>query len=355
MIYTLEIQKLLNKASYLDDKNKDKIKYFLQAIQLADDNQDIEWAYELRMQLMDIEWEHTDRKNFLPTFSWLLNAYDASPDEYDVEELLWKYKWIISEVQSNPEISLAHMNNIMDDFKRRSELEGYNLRAYHSKLLHEAAEQMDVEKSLYLQSQINLFPRDGISDCQACELDSEVLTLLQDNNFEEGLNKAQPILQEQYTCARVPLVTRVNIAYHALINGQPDIAQQYLDRVIQELSEREEDTYLISSLGDFMPVIFALKPESAWNYVEQFIPWTLDTDKSTRFFFARGMAEALSQKQGGETVTLNIPPSHALYRPENTYTVDEIYTYYLDKAKLLAKQFDLRNENNNFTNQIKTR
>jgi len=351
-MYTLQIQKLLNKASYLTDKEKDKLRYYLQAIQLADENNDIDWAYELRMQLMDIEWEHNDRRNFLPTFSWLLNAYDERPDQYNPEELLWKYKWIISEVQSNPQISKDQVASIMEDFKRRSEKEGYNLRAYHSKLLHEAAEEEDVEKSRLLQEQINLFQRDGISDCQACELDSEVLIHLQANEFDKGYNKAQPILQEQYTCARVPIVTRINLAYYALKNDEVDIAQQLFERIEQELSEREEDTYLISSIGNFIPVVFRLKPMAAWSYLQQFMAWSLDTDKSTLFFFAKGVVEGLQNYQTTDKVPLVLDAQHPLYDSSGKYQVADIYQHYLDAARKLAEEFDIRNQNRNFSKQL---
>ncbi len=351
-MYTLQIQKILNTASHLSDKDKDKIRYFLQAIQLADENNDIDWAYELRMQLMDIEWEHNDRRNFLPTFSWLLNAYDERPDQHNPEELLWKYKWIISEVQSNPDISKTQIAGIMKDFKRRSEKEGYNLRAYHSKLLHKAAEEKDIENSRLLQGQITAFQRDGISDCQACELDSEVLVHLQANEFDAGYNKAHPILQEQYTCARVPIVTRINLAYYALKNNQKDIAEQLSERVEQELSDREEDTYLISSIGNFVPVIFELKPTAAWSYLQLFINWSLETDKSTLFFFAKGIIEALQNIPATTPVFLKLPLEHPIYSNSDTYIMADIYHFYLSTAQLIAKEFDTRNENNNFSKQL---
>lgn len=351
-MYTLEIQKLLNRASRLDDKNKDKLKYYLDAIHIADINDDVDYAYELRHRLMDMEWNQPQRPHFIATFGWLLDAYDAAPDQYESDELLWKYKWVISELHANPEVSKAQIEQVLEDFKQRSEKEGFNLRAYYSKLLHEATDQMDAARSRIYQDKIQSYPRDYISDCEACEMDSDVLVSLLEGNFDEAHSKATPLLEEAHTCAKVPFITRVNLAYYAYKSGRADLARQLAGKIEEELADREEDAYLIHSIGYFLTLIFWLEERKGWEYFQHFVKFTTDTDASTLFFFSMGMAEGLSAVDKEETVLLSLPAECAIYTETGYYRKGDIYEYYHSQARELGAKFDARNGNTNFSRQI---
>lgn len=352
MRYTLEIQKLLNQAEELAIHPKDKVKYYLKAIYLADENDDVEWAFDLRISLLDTEWGLADRQHFIPTFTWLLGAYDQNPDLFDAEELLWKYKWIIDEVYSNPDVSLEQTEDILADFKRRIEEHGYGLRAYYTKRLHEALDQKDIEKTQEYLALVNDIPRDHLSDCQACEMDTEVMTLLNGGNFHAGYEKAQPLLSKQYTCAHVPLVTHCNLTYHAIINKEEEIAAQQFKYAEEALAEREDESSLIRPIGQLIVYLFHTNKALAWQYVERYLPWNLESDRNRSFFFAKYMVEGLRLENESERITLQLPPEHPLYNDDNTYLIGDLYKYYHSIAINLGKQFDVRNGNSNFINQI---
>jgi len=53
-MYTLKIQKLRNQVARVDN-TLEKVNLLTQAIRIADENQDIEWGYDLRLDLISEE------------------------------------------------------------------------------------------------------------------------------------------------------------------------------------------------------------------------------------------------------------------------------------------------------------
>ena len=352
MRYTLEIQKLLNKASQEDLHPKDAVKLLIQAIQIADANNDTELGYELREDLMEKEWGLADRGEFVNAFSWMVNAHDADPESYDAEDLLWKYKWIIDELYANPEVPAEQIESILQDYKRRVTEQGYGLRSYYSKLLAEALDQKEQEKSKASLDQVNALPIDALSDCRACEMDAEVTYLLNKGDFNAGWEKAQPLLAKQFTCAHVPVITVCHLCYHAIKNGEVEKAAELFNKAEEELHEREYDTSLITSIAALIVYLFYTDQEKGWNYMEKYLPWSISCSVKTEYFFAMYMAEALKRADQEQDITIVLPAEHPLYSSSDTLKVKDLYAYYYDLASGHARDFDARNGNNSYTTQV---
>ncbi|WP_316836310.1 hypothetical protein [Pedobacter nutrimenti] len=352
MRYTLEIQKLLNRANQENIHPKDAAKLLIEAIQIADANEDIEWGYELREDLMDTQWRLVGREEFVRAFSWMLNTYDADPENYAVEDLLWKYKWIIDELFSNPVVPLEQLDNVLSDYKRRLEEKGYGLRSYYSKLLHEALGQKESVGSKKYLDLVNSLPIDELSDCRACEMDTEVAFLVNEGDFTAAYQKAQPLLQKQYTCAHVPVITLCQLCYLAVKNNENEKAEELFVRAEEELQEREEDSTLIVSIGLLIVFLFHNHKEKGWEYIVKYLPWAMECRTSREFFFSQYMAEALKLEDQEKQVTLELPHEHPLYTSAHTYKVKDLYDFYCKQAQRNAAQFDERNGNSNFSTQL---
>lgn len=353
MRYTLEIQKLLNRAEQENIHPKDAAKLLVNAIQIADANDDVSLGYELRSDLMDKEFGLGDRREFVNAFSWMLNAYDADPEQYPVEDLLWKYKWIIDEVHSNPEIPLEQIHEILEDYKRRLEVQGIGLRSYYSKLLNEALYQEDeVRSKAYLQ-QVNALPIDDLSDCRACEMDAEVSLLIVEDDFRAAYEKAQPLLKKQFSCAHVPIVTLCQLCYTAIREGERELADELFMAAEEELLEAENDSSLINSVAMLMVYLFHTDKEKGWQYFEKYLPWSVGVKASLQFFSSLYIAEALKQEDQEKTVVLELPEEHALYHSAGSYRVKDLYNYYFTLAEETSRLFDARNGNDHFAIQLK--
>ena len=352
MRYTLEVHKLLNRANQENIHPKDASKLLTQAIQIADANEDTELGYDLRSDLMDKEWALAERPEFVNTFSWMLNAFDADPEQYAADDLFWKYKWVISELFSNPAVSLEQIDQVMEDFKRRITAAGFGLRSYYTKLLHDALDQQDREKCETYIAQINLLSRDDISDCQACEMDNEVIHFVNEGNFEEAYAKAQPLLKKEFSCAHVPAITLCFLCYLAIKTGQKEKADELFNLAEAEIQERDYDSSLIRSIALLIVYLFHTDKEKGWEYTEKYIPWALDCEPGRKFFFSLYMAEALKQEDQARVVNMELPVEHPLYTAANTYSAGDLYEFYYSQAKELGERFDERNRNSNYSDQL---
>jgi len=93
MNYNLEIQKVLLKLKDLKSF-EDKIMALKEAIQVADQHNDIDWGFDLRLDLIRQERNTSRCNESFPAFAWILHTSDANEDYFDESEFLWEYKWI---------------------------------------------------------------------------------------------------------------------------------------------------------------------------------------------------------------------------------------------------------------------
>ncbi|KIO76360.1 hypothetical protein TH53_15540 [Pedobacter lusitanus] len=351
MSYTLDIQELADTANQDNINPKDAQKLLIAAIQLADENLDTLLGYELRLNLLNKQWGLADKPYFVNAFSWMLNAYDENPKNYSVNTLLWRYKWVIGELFSNPDVPLAQIQLVLEDYKRRAVEQGFNLRSYYTKQLHDALNQKDSAASRKYLDLVNALPTDGISDCRACEVDNEVSFLINEGDFKEAFSRAQPLLQKQYSCAHVPLITLCNLCYMAIKDHRIKEAADLFMEAEQELLGKESDSTLITSMGMLIVYLFHTDKTTGWNYAERYLPWALECEANKKFFFSMHLAEALKLEDQENIVRLKLPDAHPLYKASDTYAVKDLYDFYYQQAIDYAYRFDKRNGNSNFSIQ----
>ncbi|RAJ29563.1 hypothetical protein [Pedobacter cryoconitis] len=352
MSYTLEIQELTDNANLDSTNPKDAQKLLVAAIQLADAHEDTALGYELRLNLLNKQWGLADRPYFVSAFSWMLNAFDADPESYAASTLLWRYKWIIGELFSNPQVPLEQIKAVLEDYKRRIQEQGYNLRSYYTKHLHEALSQKDRVKSRKYLDLMNALPTDGMSDCSACEMDNEVSFLINEGGFKAAYTRALPLIEKQYSCAHVPFITLCNLCYMAIKDNRTGEAAGLFLKAEEELQGNESDSSLVTSMGLLIVYLFHTDKPAGWNYLERYLPWAMECEANLKFFFSMHVAEALKLEDQLKTVILELPYPHSLYNPSNSYQVKDLYSFYAQQAVSLSQLFDERNGNSNFSLQL---
>ncbi len=355
MKYTLEIQKILFQVD--DNKSlspKDKIRLLKQAINLADDNDDIEWAYDIRLQLIRECYFVTSATDLIREFTWVLNAYENHPDWFDENDFLWQYKWVLGEMYNNPQVSMEQINSIMDDFKTRLERNGYGLRPYYDRLFDETLILGKFEKAKEYLDLRNEAPDDAMGSCQACTLDNELDYYLLTGDFEEAYNRAQPLLNKQISCTHVPARTFCALTYHADRKGKAELAAELFERTEEEMSKLFDinDENLVVPSGMLISYLFGVNEEKAWYYFEKTLSWYLESDDYSRYEYAAYLVEGLKKQQEHTTIVLNLSSEFELYNNGHLYKKSELKKYFLNTAQLLAKTFDKRNNSYAFQKRI---
>ena len=196
MDYNLEIQKLLVKKESLKQAD-DRVKVLKEAINLADTHNDLEWGYDLRLDIMDEEYYTARFEERFAAFAWLLEACDQHPDLFDEYDLLWRYRWMLHAARMNANISVEQILNINNDFKTRLQRKGYGLRAFYNDEFRRFYVQNSMDEA---KDFLDLREKEKVNDmvCKACELTDSIDYYLRTNDIDKALAIYNDLMSKKY-------------------------------------------------------------------------------------------------------------------------------------------------------------
>ncbi|NDW17874.1 hypothetical protein D0T53_02945 [Dysgonomonas sp. 216] len=348
MNYNLEIQKILLQVEKLSNPD-DKINLLKQAITLADANNDLDWGFDLRLDLISKEIDTSHCTDSFPAFAWLLSTYDANPDLFDEEDFLWEYKWMSSAARRNAGISREQVENIMADLKERMNRNGYSDRAYYNIMFYWhlfIGEYDEARKYIKLRDEST---HDRMSHCEACELDSRVEMALIDGELDKAITLAHDIITKKQTCGRLPFATFCNLTTHLHKVNDPR-AEEFFAKAEEELNEIENDTSFLADVAELMRYLTKTNKDKAWQYFERYADWEVGAEDALCFEFALACLSVLNKEEGVRK--MNINPKLPYFNTANEYDLKELFDYYHKKATDLADRFDARHGNNYFNKQL---
>lgn len=343
MDYNLQIQKIMVKVEQhqLPD---DKIKLLKEAISIADAHNDLEWGFDLRLEIMEQEFHTAHDNESFAAFAWLLNACDEHPDLFFEDDLLWNYKWMISAARNNPDISLGQFNTIVEDFKVRLERNGYNLRTYYAQLHYMQLFQLrNLEKAKELLDLRNKEKRDDMSDCRACELDDDVTMEVELGNIDKAMELSKNLFNGKLTCAHVPYITYCTLLNYFHKHNEMEKALDIFNKAEAALLGMENDSSQIGNIGIMIYFLKDYDQERAWEYFQKYIHWSLECDEKSQMDISMFVLPLL--KTGG-TKKLEVNSAMPWHNADGNYNLTELYNYYVEQAASIAKRFDARNGNN---------
>jgi hypothetical protein len=319
-----------------------------QAINLADVHNDVEWGFELRLDLIRDEKDTSRCDESLPAFTWILDAYDKNPETLGEEDFLWEYKWMLGSVRRNSSISMEQINSIAEDFKTRLQRNGYSLRPYYTTKAHMAFFLGDLDDARKYIDLRNKEVRDEMSNCNACELDDDVELELRLGNFEKAIAVGNNMLTKKITCAHMPFSCYCSCVKYFQKAGNMEKAYEYFQKAEADLADLE-DTSQVSEVGILIHFLAEYDKEKAWPFFEQHAHWNVNSEDYLDFLFSTSV---LSLFKGEGNIVLNVNSSLSWYKEDKSYDLQEVYNYYYERAKDLADRFDQRNGNKHFNKQL---
>lgn len=348
MNHNLEIQKILLKIENLSHPD-DKINLLKQAIQIADANNDLDWGFDLRLDLISLEKDTSHCTESFPAFTWILSTYDANPELFKADEFLWEYKWMAASARRNVHISRQQIESIMDDLKIRMEQNGFTLRGYYSVIIYWNLFIGDVTQAKRFIELRDNTPRDRMSHCPACELDTSVEIELIEGLFDKAITTANDLITKKLTCGVMPLTTFCNLTYYLSKAGDARAAE-FFAKAEEELADCvENDSSLIAHVSDLIFFLNRNNKDRAWEYFQQYAHWEVGAEDFLSFDFSKNILPLF--KDGG-TKKLAMSNKLPYFSTDGNYNIAELYDYYYSKAKNLAQLFDARNGTDRFTKAL---
>lgn len=348
MNHNLQIQKILLKVEDLKNFD-DKISVLKEAIQIADTHNDVEWGFDLRLNLIRQERNTSKCDESFPAFAWLLNARDNEPDLFEESEFLWEYKWMVTSACRNAAISKEQILQISDDLKMRLERNGYTPRAYYNVMTSWYLHNGDYAQARQSVALADAEMVDDMTNCPACELDTKVEIELLEGHMDVAIQVAYDLINHKLTCYSMPFQTFCCLSYY-LVRAGDDRAAMYFDKAIEEYHKSDAyDTSVFFAMTILMYYMHRTKQEEMWDYFEKISEWEVGSEDVHRYNFAIHMLPIL--REGGSK-TLNLSPKIPYYNAEGIYDLAALREYYYKQATALAEKFDRRNGNLHFSSQL---
>lgn len=349
MNHNLEIQKLLLQAQNLKNY-EDQIILLKQAVHIADANNDEDWGFDLRMDLIRTEQYTAHSEESFQAFAWILNTFDNNPGLCTDEDMLHEYKWLAAVSYNNLRISRIQIENIFEDFKCRCLKAGFSLREYYN---------IKANYSLFMgdrySARNNLNLRESELSDSLSSWGNDMITTIYVEMFEGEFDKAITHINEFVANQSTHKMNCVPI-YSGLIyylggkkfDKRVEIFFHKADNEFSKLKVLPFQLYEVSLMMYYMS---KRQKEKGWIYFEKYINIDLNAEDAVRFDFAASVLH-LFKDESGMRIIEDISNKHPYYKADNTYLLSDLYDYYLGIAKDLAHRFDIRNGNLHFSEQL---
>ncbi|MEV4993198.1 hypothetical protein [Streptomyces niveus] len=176
-------------------------------------------------------YEYTGEHRKAPVvFARVLKLRDDSPDafsDWEANQVLWRFKWVTTSLLQVPEVPLAAIRGWTDQMRDRYREAGHGMQPVaamrHRIAAHVGSE--EAERSAY-----DLWvtrPREGMSDCEACETRHRAIHHLGIGDERRALDIWQPVFDGGQTCAEEPYVSQAHALLPLLSLGRVDEARSH--------------------------------------------------------------------------------------------------------------------------------
>lgn len=194
---------------------------------------------------------------------------------------------------------------------------------------------------------------DDLSNCVACEMDSEVSFNIYGGKDEQALNLASPLLDGWRKCRAVPQRTLAYILLPLLRLGREKEARAYQRRGYAMIDDHREFLDHMSHHLLFLTLMGNLK--EATRLLEKHYHWSEEnTDLYDQFLFYRAAWLLLETmiEMCTNNIKLRLPDSFPLASEDGHYQTSQLSEWFETRARSLASRFDERNGNDYFTREL---
>jgi hypothetical protein len=344
--YQKEVQRLLRSATGKSDSD---VALLEEAARLADSHGDVPLGLQVRIRMISSANFSGNHELVLVAFTWCLSQLDRDESLRARHQwnVLWYYKWVINSLSKYAQVSRQQLEQSFADMSNRYKQAGFGLSAIYDCRAYAMIRMGDLDAHREARALWMKTPRDGLSDCNACQTDTAASFDLEVGEFEKAVATAEPIIKGRQRCAEVPCRTFGRLLLPLLKLGQLDLAESLQPRVIrQTLSSRdflslagEHAAYLAIS-GKFAKAIPIFETGMSWVMIVR-RAWD-------RMLFLQGAVVLFERlaTQGDEAIKVKIPASAPFYREDDTYKPSFLAQELEGMRASVAGELDRRNGNN---------
>jgi hypothetical protein len=321
-----------------------------EAVRLADTHNDDEASFDARTALMQAAMFAGRPDVMLVNFAWCLALHDRNPESFPEFNLLWNYKWVVSNLPHFPEVSRTQIDEALADMGRRYQRAGASMHAVHHKRRWVLYELGDLDGSEQAHLELAHSPLDAFSDPADGVIEDTVGYLALVGRDEEALDAAEPILRRGSTVFGVLHHTYSHVVVPLLRQGRGDEAAKFYRKGYRLISTNPYYTRELSRHLQF--TCLSDNVDAAVRLLERHLPAALTLPNlRARFDFlaAARLLFVLLRERGTSQIRLRLPPTFPLHEPKGRYAVEPLMAWAEGESRALAGRFDARNGNDYYT------
>ncbi|WP_456272180.1 hypothetical protein [Bacillus sp. AK031] len=267
-------------------------------------------------------------------YFWCLDFFQHNEEHLEdwALQILWAFKWTLEHIVKFPHVEEETILNLFSDFDGLLEKYQYSKRPLYqfqhkASLLAGDFENAEKYYALWISSS-----RDDLSDCPACELQSQMEYLFLVDETEEALQISERLLNREVTCDEIPHLTYSKLLLPYLKLGRKEEAQTFQSEGYFMIYQKP---HMLVEASEHLLFFALTAPKAGRKLFEKHIG-TADADKNPygQFcFYLASLAWGKALKKEGQRV------------PFSLNEMEEI-------VLAIADDFDERNGNENFLNRI---
>ncbi len=325
------------------------------AVALADAAGDIETAFEIRDELIDEATFLGHPEKLLTAFSWCLGQCDRNPEEFDEAELLWKYKWAVANLREYPQISRQQIEETLADMAERLRRNGASQRTiYHRRAMLAVGfgDEAMLGENLPLWKKHR---RDWLSDCLACEKDSEVDVLAFQGDDAGAVRAAEALFKGRLSCAEIPHKTYGHVLLPLVRLGQWERAAECHKTGYPKVRGTSNYNFMESIAEHLIYLAIAGDSAKSLKSFERHVRQGLSAPSLLdRYFFFRAATLVLRRAAatGKPSRKLKLPEDFPPRQESGQYLLADLAAWFEAEARKLAAAFDTRAGNTYRTGQM---
>ncbi|MCD8212847.1 MAG: hypothetical protein LUC34_02135 [Campylobacter sp.] len=152
---------------------------------------------------------------------------------YDLQDAMWKFKWIVVELGDSSAISKDRINEINQAMFDYYEWLDFSMAAYYKALMTQNIAMGDVREAKQNYKLWQELDKDEMNDCEACEVSERITYLTFIGEYEKALELSEPILSGELKCMEVPHITYAPIMFSMINLGRLEEAKNLLPKAIK--------------------------------------------------------------------------------------------------------------------------
>lgn len=329
------------------------IPFLEQAVRLADSQNDQATAFRARLQLINAASFSGFPDKALIHFAWVLGTFDRHRTEYKHESyrVMWMYKWMLNASLDHASFPLERIARLEADFERRALEQGAGAHylAYHRLLKFKQLGDATGAQAAFLAWRS--LPRDGLSDCEACEQNKVMGYYAWRGNQAAAVRLGQEIIKKGMSCHNVPTVTHANLLGPLLALGRSEEARHAHS---EGLRMARLDRNFIETIGKHVRYLMKTgEVETARDVWAQHLHLALGLRNQADLFEFMSVSAALwNVLSVDQASNVRLPRQFALYRPDGQYQPPVLASHFRREAEVLAQRFDTRNGTDHYRHTL---